>query len=92
MEPIRSERLRRDPTARAYLLRNAGQDILVVLEEARMWFQQGFTILDPATRAPVDIGAVPIPSYADGEGSFVREEEAEQKAREALKKGKCLVP
>ncbi|KAJ4303335.1 hypothetical protein N0V90_002228 [Kalmusia sp. IMI 367209] len=85
-QPLRSEGLRRSPNARAYLLRNAGQDILMTLEEARQWFQQGFTIRDPTSRQTVDVGAVPVPSYAQGQGAFVREDEDEKKVRKALAK------
>lgn len=69
------------------MLRTAGQDILVTLEEARLWFQQGYTIRDPESRQIVDIGAVPVPAYAQGEGAFVREEEQENAVRDALARG-----
>lgn len=49
----------------------------------------GYAILDPRTREPVDIGPVPIPKYASGEGAFTREEEAERKVRDAYAKGMC---
>lgn len=89
-EPLRSGRLHANPSVRAYLLRRAGQDILVTLAEARQWFQQGYTILDPNTRTIIDIGAVPIPSYAEGQGAFVNQEEAENAARNALAEGKLF--
>ncbi|KAL5395633.1 hypothetical protein PMIN02_003881 [Paraphaeosphaeria minitans] len=91
LEPIRSNCLLQNPTARAYLVRYAssGRDILVTLEEARQWFQLGYTILDPSTSEPVDIGPVPILEYASGEGAFAREEEAKKKVRDAHAKGMC---
>jgi hypothetical protein len=47
----------------------------------------GYTILDPSTGQPIDIGPVAVPSYASGEGAFVRENENERKTRDAHKKG-----
>ena len=47
----------------------------------------GYTILDPGSREPVDIGPVSVPSYANGEGAFAREDEEERKARDEYAKG-----
>lgn len=83
--PIPSEALRGDPTTRAYLIRVAGQDMIVTLAEARQYFELGYAIRDPDSRELVDIGSVAIPSYTEEEGAFVAQEEEEKKAREALK-------
>lgn len=85
--PLSSESLRSNPTQQAYLVRRTGQDILVTRAEARQWFQQGYAVLDPQTRNPVDVGAVSVPDFAEGRGAFVREEEEERRAREELEKG-----
>jgi hypothetical protein len=49
----------------------------------------GYTILDPITGQPIDIGPVPVPSYASDEGAFVLEDDNERKIRDAYKKGTC---
>ncbi|KAK7187269.1 hypothetical protein PSPO01_06499 [Paraphaeosphaeria sporulosa] len=85
LEPLRSNHLLETPTARA----SSGRDILVTLEEACQWFQLGYTILNPSTGEHVDIGPVPIPRYASGEGAFAREEESERKVRDAHAKAEA---
>ncbi|KAF2878052.1 hypothetical protein BDV95DRAFT_9134 [Massariosphaeria phaeospora] len=87
-QPLLSGGVRSNPSARRFLFRNAGQDTLVTLQEARSYFQLGYAILDPTTRIPVDIDAVPITAYAQEDAAFERqnrevEEEVQKQAADS---------
>jgi hypothetical protein len=86
--PLLSEAIKAHPGLQQYLIRRAGQDILVTLEEARHWFQQGFAVHDPNTRQLVNIGAVTTPSYANGEGAFVKQYQEIERVEGELRESK----
>ncbi|KAF2108658.1 hypothetical protein BDV96DRAFT_605419 [Lophiotrema nucula] len=60
-----------------------GHTFLGTLQDARTWFAHGYHVLDPNSRQPVDIGPVPVPSFASGQDAFARQEEGVEAARRA---------
>ncbi|KAF2478196.1 uncharacterized protein BDR25DRAFT_348454 [Lindgomyces ingoldianus] len=73
--PLRSSALLANPIQRAFLITDGGLNQLVTRQEARSFFEMGYTPRDPETRVPVDVGGTDVPRYAEGEGAFVREED-----------------
>jgi hypothetical protein len=69
---------------RGYLVVVANQVIRVCLDEARRYFEMGYEIRDPVTGQRVDIGAVPVPSYASSDTAFAHHVAEIEAARNKL--------